>query len=119
MLHKKWHYLALKLLVEIGIVHRQYNNILDRVGLWHVSNTAYHMFCVMENELCRNLTIEKAVLGQNQVTILVNELALNTEVLFHWNEIFEKHSQVPEEKAALLLRDIIIYNLLSLHVGSI
>ena len=42
------------------------------------------------------------MLGQNRITILVNKLALNTEVLFHWNEILEEHSHVPEEEAALL-----------------
>ena len=84
-----------------------WTNILDRGGLWHVSDTAYSMFCAMENELRQHLTIDKAVLGQNRITILVNKLALNTEVLFHWNEILEEHSHVPEEEAALLLRDII------------
>ena len=84
-----------------------WTNILDRGGLWHVSDTAYSMFCAMENELRQHLTIDKAVLGQNRITILVNKLALNTEVLFHWNEILEGHSHVPEEEAALLLRDII------------
>ena len=73
-------------------------------GLWHVNDTAYSMFCAMEHELQQHLTIDKAVLGQNRITILVNKLALNTEVLFHWNEILEEHSHVPEEEAALLLR---------------
>ena len=84
-----------------------WTNILDHGGLWHVTDTAYSMFCAMENELRQHLKIDKAVLGQNQITILVNKLALNTEVLFHWNEILEEHSHVPEEEAALLLRDII------------
>ena len=85
-----------------------WTNILDHGGLWHVSDTAYSMFCAMENELQQHLTIiDKAMLGQNRITILVNKLALNTEVLFHWNEILEEHSHVPEEEAALLLRDII------------
>ena len=81
-----------------------WTNILDCGGLWHVSDTAYSMFCAMENELRQHLTIDKAVLGQNRITILVNKLALNTEVLFHWNEILEEHSHVPEEEAALLFK---------------
>ena len=69
--------------------------------------TLHTQFCAMEHELRQHLTIDKAVLRQNRITILVNKLALNTEVLFHWNEILEEHSHVPEEEAALLLRDII------------
>ncbi len=55
------------------------------------------MFYAMEMELREHLTIDKAVLGQNQAATLVKKLSMNLEVQFHWNDLIDEHSHVPEE----------------------
>ena len=60
-------------------------NLIDRGGLWHVSDTAYSLFYIIEEEIRQHLTLSSASKQQEgSKEKLIDAVMGNEELLFQW-----------------------------------
>lgn len=61
-------------------------NLLDRGGLWHISDTTNSLFYAMEDEVCKYFTPKAASkLKEGTKDALMKAVLSNEEVLFLWS----------------------------------
>lgn len=58
--------------------------MVDRGSFWRIRNTAFQVFCAIEEELCSLLSALLSEVGQSQKTKTVTKLASSKNVQFYW-----------------------------------
>ena len=58
-----------------------WTNLIDRGGLWHISDTTYSLFHSMEEEICKYLIPSTL---KNSKEKIIKSIVENEEVLFEW-----------------------------------
>ena len=90
----------------------KWTNLIDRGGLWHVSNETYTLFCVMEEELCQHLTtdtVHKQQSGSKQK--IIDIVLKNEDVLFQWSIL----TSTLDDNLSSTLLDIIVKEYVTLR----
>lgn len=82
-----------------------WTNLVDRGGLWHVSDETYSIFAAVEEEIRRHLainTVDKQQEGAKRE--LMDSVLRNEDILFQWCML---SSDMEDDVASALLKQIV------------
>ena len=71
-----------------------WTNLLDRGGLYHVSDTTHNLFYHMELELCKYYNLRAAVMEANSKPFIMKKISDNNEVLHQWHTLTEDQGDI-------------------------
>ena len=71
-----------------------WTNILDRGGLYHVSDATHHFFYQIEVQLRKFFNLKTAVLKCYSKATIVNQISRNAEVVHQWQDLTEDHEDL-------------------------
>ena len=64
-----------------------WTNLLDKGGLYHVSDATYNLFYYMELELRKYYNLRAAVMEANSEPFIIKTISDNNEVLHQWHTL--------------------------------
>lgn len=82
-----------------------WTNLIDRGGLWHVSDQTYSLFATMEEEIRQHLSLATASKQQEGARQqLINSIFQNEDMLFQWSILT---ADIDNDVASAVLKEIV------------